>query len=94
MQDFMRLYSGLVEKCFNACANDFTSKALTTNEVSSCLESGLEFGLGEEGLIRQSTCVVNCTDKFLKHSERVGARFAEHNAGESGELLRRVMNHS
>lgn len=23
----------------------------------------------------------NCTDKFLKHSERVGARFAEHNAG-------------
>lgn len=33
MQDFMRLYSGLVEKCFNACAQDFTSKALTTNEV-------------------------------------------------------------
>ena len=23
----------------------------------------------------------NCADKFLKHSERVGARFAEHNAG-------------
>lgn len=34
MQDFMRLYSGLVERCFNACAQDFTSKALTTNEVS------------------------------------------------------------
>ncbi|KIY54054.1 mitochondrial import inner membrane translocase subunit TIM9, partial [Cryptococcus deuterogattii 99/473] len=32
MQDFMRLYSGLVERCFNACAQDFTSKALTTNE--------------------------------------------------------------
>lgn len=30
----------------------------------------------------QTTCVQNCTDKFLKHSERVGARFAEHNAGE------------
>jgi hypothetical protein len=26
---------------------------------------------------------MNCTDKFLKHSERVGARFAEHNAGKS-----------
>lgn len=25
---------------------------------------------------------MNCTDKFLKHSERVGARFAEQNAGE------------
>lgn len=31
----------------------------------------------------QSTCVEHCADKFLKHSERVGARFAEHNAGES-----------
>lgn len=59
MQDFMRLYSGLVERCFNTCVNDFTSKALTGNET---------------------TCVQNCTDKFLKHSERVGARFAEHNA--------------
>ncbi|KAK1921526.1 mitochondrial import inner membrane translocase subunit TIM9 [Papiliotrema laurentii] len=59
MGDFMRLYSGLVEKCFMACAQDFTSKALTNNE---------------------KTCAQNCADKFLKHSERVGARFAEHNA--------------
>ncbi|KAF8322089.1 hypothetical protein DL93DRAFT_2071847 [Clavulina sp. PMI_390] len=59
MQDFMRLYSGLVERCFTTCCNDFTSKALSSKE---------------------STCVQNCTDKFLKHSERVGARFAEHNA--------------
>jgi hypothetical protein len=35
---------------------------------------------------KQSTCVMNCTDKFLKHSERVGARFAEHNAGKSSEM--------
>lgn len=34
MQDFMRLYSGLVERCFDSCANDFTSKTLTNNEVS------------------------------------------------------------
>lgn len=34
MQDFMKLYSGMVERCFNACAQDFTSKALSTNEVS------------------------------------------------------------
>lgn len=33
----MRLYSGLVERCFNACAQDFTSKALTSNEVSSAV---------------------------------------------------------
>ncbi|KAI0657370.1 mitochondrial import inner membrane translocase subunit TIM9 [Cubamyces menziesii] len=59
MQDFMRMYSSLVERCFNSCCNDFTSKALSSKEEQ---------------------CVLNCTDKFLKHSERVGARFAEHNA--------------
>ncbi|KZS92105.1 mitochondrial import inner membrane translocase subunit TIM9 [Sistotremastrum niveocremeum HHB9708] len=28
---------------------------------------------------KEETCVMNCADKFLKHTERVGARFAEHN---------------
>jgi len=59
MQDFLRMYSNLVDRCFNTCCNDFTSKALSSKE---------------------ETCVMNCTDKFLKHSERVGARFAEQNA--------------
>ncbi|KAG0150792.1 hypothetical protein CROQUDRAFT_37745 [Cronartium quercuum f. sp. fusiforme G11] len=59
MKDFLKLYSGLVERCFMTCCNDFTSRALSTKE---------------------ETCVNNCTDKFLKHSERVGARFSEHNA--------------
>ncbi|KAG7529401.1 hypothetical protein FFLO_05673 [Filobasidium floriforme] len=61
MQDFMKLYSGLVERCFNTCITDFTSKALTG---------------------RESTCTTNCVDKFMKHSERVGARFAEQNAAQ------------
>ncbi|KAF8195445.1 Tim10/DDP family zinc finger protein [Pholiota molesta] len=59
MQDFLRMYSNIVEKCFNTCVNDFTSKALSSKE---------------------DTCILNCTEKFLKHSERVGARFAEANA--------------
>ncbi|KAG2359634.1 Tim10/DDP family zinc finger protein [Suillus spraguei] len=59
MQDFLRLYSGLVERCFSSCCNDFTSKALSSKEEQ---------------------CVMNCADKFLKHSERVGQRFAELNA--------------
>lgn len=29
----------------------------------------------------QSTCTQNCVDKFLKHSERVSARFQEQNVG-------------
>jgi len=59
MQDFMRMYSNLVERCFMSCCNDFTSKALSSKEEQ---------------------CMMNCADKFLKHSERVGARFAEQNA--------------
>ncbi|KAK0546480.1 protein transporter tim9 [Tilletia horrida] len=59
MKDFMKLYTGLVERCFDACCNDFTSKALSS---------------------REETCVNNCTAKWLKHSERVGARFQEENA--------------
>mgnify|MGYP002715255341 CR=1 FL=1 len=36
MKDFMRLYTGLVERCFDGCCNDFTSKALTNKEVRVC----------------------------------------------------------
>ncbi|KAL4399324.1 protein transporter tim9 [Malassezia pachydermatis] len=64
MKDFMRLYSGLVERCFQGCVNDFTSRALTSKETQ---------------------CVSYCTQKFLKHSERVGARFAEENARLMGQ---------
>lgn len=31
--------------------------------------------------------MTNCADKFLKHSERVGARFAEQNAGADLHVL-------
>lgn len=33
MKDFLKLYTGLVERCFESCCNDFTSKALSTKEV-------------------------------------------------------------
>lgn len=34
MKDFMALYQNLVERCFNNCCNDFTSKALSSKEAS------------------------------------------------------------
>ncbi|KAJ1644593.1 protein transporter tim9 [Dispira simplex] len=58
MRDFMRLYANLVQRCFDSCVNDFTSKTMSSRE---------------EG------CITRCTDKFMKHAERVGQRFAEHN---------------
>lgn len=58
MKDFMRLYTGLVDRCFHNCIHDFTTKTLSTKE---------------------ETCLDKCSDKFLKHSERVGMRFQEQN---------------
>ena len=37
MQDFLRMYSNLAERCFNSCCNDFTSKALSSKEVRACV---------------------------------------------------------
>jgi import inner membrane translocase subunit TIM9 len=58
MKDFMRLYTGLVDRCFHNCIQDFTTKTLSTKEEN---------------------CLDKCSDKFLKHSERVGMRFQEQN---------------
>ena len=88
MQDFMKLYSGLVERCFTSCCNDFTSKALSSKEVGFNVSCGTIAPVtlassyaNASNPFNQNTCVQNCTEKFLKHSERVGARFAEQNAG-------------
>ncbi|KAI8875128.1 chaperone [Backusella circina FSU 941] len=56
MRDFMRLYSSLVQRCFDDCITDFSSKSLNGGEAS---------------------CVNMCADKFFKHAERVGTKFAE-----------------
>ncbi len=45
MKDFMRLYSGLVQRCFTDCVNDFTSKTLTSKEdscIAKCAEKFLK----------------------------------------------------
>ena len=46
MQDFLKMYSNLVERCFTACCNDFTSKALSSKEVRPdplCLDAVTHF---------------------------------------------------
>ncbi|KAK9686299.1 protein transporter tim9 [Basidiobolus ranarum] len=59
MKDFMRLYTGLVQRCFETCAHNMKATSINADE---------------------ETCVNRCIDKFMKHSERVGQRFAEQNA--------------
>ncbi|EIE79543.1 hypothetical protein RO3G_04248 [Rhizopus delemar RA 99-880] len=34
MRDFMKLYSNLVQRCFDECTNDFTTKSLNGKEAS------------------------------------------------------------
>jgi hypothetical protein len=38
-------FNMLTQKCFNACANDFSRRSLTEKEVRSCLGGGLGLGL-------------------------------------------------
>lgn len=88
MKDFMSLYQNLVERCFNSCCNDFTSKAVSSKEVSRdrrwlilTLAHLLSARFADDGVrALQTECVNICSDKFLKHSERVGLRFSEANA--------------
>ncbi|RCI05473.1 protein transporter tim9 [Rhizopus stolonifer] len=35
MNDFVNMFTGLVDRCFKQCANDFTTKAVTGREVMS-----------------------------------------------------------
>ncbi|CAK4030577.1 Mitochondrial import inner membrane translocase subunit tim9 [Lecanosticta acicola] len=45
MKDFMNLYSNLVQRCFNDCVNDFTSKSLASKEegcVMRCVDKFLK----------------------------------------------------
>ncbi|KAK9915815.1 hypothetical protein WJX75_004428 [Coccomyxa subellipsoidea] len=56
VRDSLRMYNGLVERCFKDCVESFRRKDLDSTEEK---------------------CVERCCQKFMKHSARVGARFAE-----------------
>ncbi|KAH0611116.1 uncharacterized protein LAJ45_08355 [Morchella importuna] len=41
MKDFMQMYSKLVQRCFDDCVNDFTSKAVSSKEetcIGRCVD--------------------------------------------------------
>ncbi|KAF2169880.1 hypothetical protein M409DRAFT_20293 [Zasmidium cellare ATCC 36951] len=45
MKDFMNMYSNLVQRCFNDCISDFTSKSLASKEegcVMRCVDKFLK----------------------------------------------------
>mmetsp|Transcript_14492 Transcript_14492/g.43814 ORF Transcript_14492/g.43814 Transcript_14492/m.43814 type:complete len:100 (-) Transcript_14492:2048-2347(-) len=56
VRDSLKMYNGLVERCFRECVDSFRRKDLESSEEK---------------------CVTRCCEKFMKHSSRVGVRFAE-----------------
>ena len=81
-RDSLRMYNGLVERCFMTCVDSFRRKTLEKNEEqvrsSSCAvapRSGADVSFLPQ-------CVTKCCEKFLKHSARVSVRFAELNSGQ------------
>lgn len=54
---------------------------LTQNCFSDCVQDFTSSKLSN----KESECIAKCADKFLKHSERVGQRFAEFNAKYMGQ---------
>ncbi|GAA5884920.1 hypothetical protein JCM3774_004578 [Rhodotorula dairenensis] len=57
---------------------DFMS--LYSNLVERCFLSCCQDFTSKALSSKEEACVMNCADKFLKHSERVGLRFSEQNA--------------
>jgi len=50
VKDFMNLYSNLVQRCFNDCVNDFTSKSLASKEEACVLRCVDKFMKASERL--------------------------------------------
>lgn len=53
---------------------------LYSNLVSKCFDDCVNDFTSGSLTSKESTCIMKCSEKFLKHSERVGQRFQEQNA--------------
>ncbi|EIM21151.1 hypothetical protein E3Q22_00428 [Wallemia mellicola] len=53
---------------------------LYSNLVFNCFNDCSEDFTSRTLSTNERTCSENCVGKFLKHSERIGARFSEYNA--------------
>lgn len=51
---------------------------LTEHCFSNCIQTGWAGSMGSKALeSAETTCLVNCSEKYMKVTQRVGARFAE-----------------
>jgi Tim10/DDP family zinc finger len=87
------MYNSLVEKCFRDCVESFRRKDLESSEekvphqlagyrnMPNRAHAHLQYNVHNSGSSRTMLmlvqCVQRCCEKFMKHSARVGIRFAE-----------------
>lgn len=80
LRDSLRMYNGLVERCFTTCVDSFRRKTLEKTEEQA--RPALAACAAASRADSRAQCVTKCCEKFLKHSARVSVRFAELNAGQ------------
>ncbi|KAJ1426013.1 Tim10/DDP family zinc finger-domain-containing protein [Ochromonadaceae sp. CCMP2298] len=69
MKDSLKMYNHLVEGCFDKCVMTGWGGNFTSKQLSDA----------------ESQCINNCSEKFMKLTQRVGFRFAEYQAIKNGE---------
>lgn len=62
---------------------------LYSNLVERCFTDCINDFTSEKLSSKEESCVLKCSEKFLKHSERVGLRFQEQNAALTQQMQRR-----
>mmetsp|Transcript_24704 Transcript_24704/g.41771 ORF Transcript_24704/g.41771 Transcript_24704/m.41771 type:complete len:99 (+) Transcript_24704:43-339(+) len=70
MKESLMMYNHLVEGCFDKCVG---VGSWSGNFASKTLNDG------------ETKCISNCSQKFLKLTQRVGYRFAEYQAQKAQE---------
>ncbi|CDR46612.1 CYFA0S24e01112g1_1 [Cyberlindnera fabianii] len=62
---------------------------LYSNLVERCFTDCVNDFTSQKLTSKEEGCILKCSEKFLKHSERVGQRFQEQNAALTQSMQRR-----
>lgn len=66
MADSLKMYNSLVESCFDKCVSTGWGGGIRSKNLEDAEEK----------------CVTQCSEKFMKLTQRVGFRFSEYSAGQ------------
>ncbi|KAH3680530.1 hypothetical protein WICMUC_000261 [Wickerhamomyces mucosus] len=61
---------------------------LYSNLVERCFSDCVNDFTSSKLTSKEESCILKCSEKFLKHSERVGQRFQEQNAAMTQQMRR------